>query len=98
MCAPTFMLLGLLLATPTAGLANAGQPLEQTGTYLDSCSFHYGQLESDARQAARDYCGDLGGIRSIDDFEHREEIVRENEFSKKYRCTVTSRVACYAAE
>ena len=79
-------------------MAGATHDLEQSATFLDQCAFHFGQLESDARQAGRDFCSNLGGVQSIDDFEHHEELVRENEFSKKYHCTVTSRVECYASE
>jgi len=87
--------IGLLATTASAG---GTKDLEQSEVYLNDCSSHFGQLEHDARQVARDFCAELGGIDQLEPFAQSEEIIRENEFSKKYRCTVRSRVECYEDE
>lgn len=85
-------------APASQALAGATHDLVQSAVYFDECSNHFDQLEHDAREAATDFCANLGGIDDIDPFEHDEEIIRENEFSKKFSCTVRGRVECYADE
>lgn len=82
----------------TSAVAGATKDLEQSGVYLDACPSHFSQLEHDAREVAREFCAELGGVDEFEPFEQSEEIVRENEYSTKYRCTVRGRVACYADE
>lgn len=86
----------VLLFGVTPCFAGATQELEQSARYHEACSHHYSQLEHDAQEVARDFCSNRGGIRSVAPFEHDEELIRINEFSKAYRCTVKSRVECYA--
>jgi hypothetical protein len=92
----------MLLVSTTAWLsgsparAGATRDLEQSAVYFDECSGHFGQLEHDAREAARVFCAELGGIEDLEPFVQDEEIVRVNEFSKKYSCTVRGKVKCFA--
>jgi len=93
---PIAFAIACLIPLPAA--AGTTKALEQSAVFLDSCGTHYGQLEHDARQDAFDFCANLGGVDEYAPFEQSEEIIRENEFSKKYRCTVTGEVECYASE
>jgi hypothetical protein len=82
----------------TAATAGASKDLEQSEIFLNDCSSHFGQLEHDAREVARDFCADLGGVDQLEPFAQSEELIRENEYSEKYSCTVRSRVECYEDE
>lgn len=85
------------LIVPLVALAGASRDIERSGEYQNKCSFHYGELEKDARALAADFCANLGGVQSLARFELSEDIIRVNEFSKKYSCTVRTQVTCYAA-